>query len=288
MRNLKSSIALFFVIPVSAQTGPWNISSSSVAVVAAESVFVYRGAPAGLKADAAGSSTSDVIVVKAEEKDGAWSWSLLPLSTGPISFTARYLAADGSFITAPSVSFAVTSTGLADEEDISDIKEPLKARPALWPWLLAAVLGSLAWYGWRRWKNRRLAPDGTPIPTEPALPPEIVAERAIAELRGSGLWETDQIAYYARLTDILRQYLESRYGQPVTAMTSVEVERLVKARAQSLQTGGAVRELLSRADLVKFAKAQPGAKEGPEDADLALAVIKATTPRDLASQEKPR
>lgn len=286
MRNLKSSIALFFVIPVSAQTVSWQISVSSVAVVAAESLAVYRGAPAGLSADAVGSSTNDVIVVKAEEKDGVWSWSLLPISTGPLSFTARFKAADGSDITAPSVSFAVTSTGLADEEDISDIKAPMSARPALWPWFLAAVLGAAAWYGWHRWKNRRLAPDGTPLNQEPPLAPEIVAERAIAELRGSGLWETDQIAYYARLTDILRQYLESRYGQSVTAMTSVEVERLVKSRAQSLQTGGKVRELLARADLVKFAKAKPGAEEGPEDADLALAVIKATTPRDLAEKKR--
>ena len=40
----------------------------------------------------------------------------------------------------------------------------------------------------------------------------------------------------------------------------------------------AVRELLSRADLVKFARARPAADEGPRDAGLALAVIQATTP----------
>ncbi len=287
MKSLMSPLALFFVIPVFAQTGSWNISSSSVAVVAAESVAVYRGAPGTLTPDIASSSTNDVIVVNAEEKDGAWSWSLLPLSTGTVSFTAKFKAADGSQVTAPAISFTVTSTGLADEEDISDIKAPLSARPALWPWLLSAALGAAAYYVYERWRNRPV-PDGAPIPAEPALPPEIVAERAIAELRGSGLWENDQIAYYARLTDILRQYLESRYGQPVTAMTSVEVARLVKTRAQSLQTGGAVRELLSRADLVKFAKAKPGVEEGPQDADLALSVIKETTPRDLASQDKAR
>lgn len=287
MKSLMSQLALFIAIPVAAQTGSWQISLSSVAVVAAESVVVYRGAPAGLKADTVASSTNDVIVVKSEEKDGAWSWSLLPLSTGTLSFTAKYKAADGSDIAAPSISFAVTSTGLPDEEDISDIKAPMSARPAIWPWLLAFVLGAAAYWGYTRWKNRPV-PEGAPAPAEPALPPEVVAERAIAELRGSGLWETDQVGYYARLTDIVRIYLEARYGQPVTAMTSVEVERLVKERAQSLQTGGAVRELLARADLVKFAKAKPGPEEGPEDADLALSVIKATTPRDLASREGPR
>lgn len=289
MKSLMAPLALFFAIPVAAQTGSWQISLSSVAVVAAESVAVYRGAPGSLTADVVGSNTNDVIVVKAVEKDGAWEWTLLPVSTGTLAFTARYKAADGSEVLAPPVKLSVTSTGLPDEEDISDIKAPMSARPAIWPWLLAAALGALAYYAYDRWKNRPV-PEGEPVPKEPALPPEIVAERAIAELRGSGLWESDQIAYYASLTDILRIYLEARYGQPVTAMTSAEVSRLVRERAQSLQTGGAVRELLSRADLVKFAKAKPGAEEGPGDADLALSVIKATTPRDLASpsQERPR
>jgi hypothetical protein len=105
-------------------------------------------------------------------------------------------------------------------------------------------------------------------------------------LLASGLWEKSQPAYYLRLTDILRVYLEARYAKPVTAMTSVEVERLVKARAQDLQVGGAVRELLSRADLVKFARAKPGADEGARDAELARSVVKATTPREFAAPEK--
>ena len=129
-----------------------------------------------------------------------------------------------------------------------------------------------------RWQARRRAPDGTPLSVTPVLPPEEVAARAISKLRASGLWENDQAAYYLRLTEILRAYLEARYGEPVTAMTSAEVSRLVKARAQDLQIGGRVRELLTRADLVKFAKAKPGPEEGSHDADLALDLIKATTP----------
>lgn len=284
--NFLPLIFLSFVLPALAHQSQWQISASSVAVLAAESVVVYRGAPADLKADTVGANTSDIVVVAAGEKDGLWSWTVLPLSTGTQSFVARFKSPDGKAVAAPPVSFAVTDADLPNDADISDIKAPLKARPALWPWLLAAALIWAAWRGWKRWKARRLAPDGTPLASAPVLPPEEVAARAIAQLRASGLWENDQAAYYLRLTDILRAYLEARYGQPVTAMTSVEVERLVKARAQDLQIGGSVRELLSRADLVKFAKAKPGAEEGPRDADLALNLIKATTPRDYAAKEK--
>lgn len=279
-------LALLMSLPALAQQGPWQVSASSAAVLAAETVVVYRGAPAGLKADVPGSNAADAVVVGAVEKDGLWSWTVLPLSTGTVSFVANFKAPDGRAVAAPPATFAVTVARLGDDEDISDIKGPIKARPALWPWLLAAVLAWAAWRGWRRWKASRLKPDGTPADAAPILPPEEIAARAIAELRASGLWESDQAAYYLRLTDILRAYLEARYGEPVTAMTSVEVERLVKARAQDLQIGGGVRELLTRADLVKFAKAKPAPDEGPRDADLALGLIKATTPRDYAAKEK--
>ncbi|MEK7233068.1 MAG: hypothetical protein AAB268_04590 [Elusimicrobiota bacterium] len=279
-------IYLSFVFPAFAQPGSWQVSSSSVAVLAEEASVVYRGGPSGLKADIDGSNTSDVVVVAAVEKDGLWSWTLLPLSTGALSFVARFQSPDGKAVAAPPVSFAVGEAALARDTDISDIKGPIKGRPALWPWLSAAVLAWAAWAGWKRWKARRLTPDGTPLPETPALPPEEVAALAIAALRACGLWENDQAAYYLRLTDILRAYLEARYDKPVTAMTSVEVERLVKARARNLQIGGNVRELLTRADLVKFAKGKPGPEEGPRDADLALDLIKATTPRDYSSAEK--
>ena len=55
---------------------------------------------------------------------------------------------------------------------------------------------------------------------------------------------------------------------------------------QALQLGGDVRELLSRADLVKFAKAKPAPDEGSRDADLALGLIRATTPREYPPAEK--
>ncbi len=277
-------LIFFTCAPAFAEQSQWQVSASSVAVVAAESVVVYRGAPAGSNADTVGSNTGDIVVVDAVEKDGQWTWTLLPLSTGTLSFSARFASPDGASVMAPPATFAVAVAPLPDGEDISDIKEPMKARMALWPFLLAAALLCAAWRGWKWWKARRLAPDEASHRSV-SIPPEEIAALAIAELRSSGLWENDQAAYYLRLTDILRAYLEARYGRPVTAMTSVEVERLVKARAQDLQIGGSVRELLTRADLVKFAKAKPGPDEGPRDADLALGLIKATTPRVYAAKE---
>ena len=279
---------LMFAVSAFAQQGSWQISSSSVAVLAAETEVVYRGAPPGLKADPSASMTGDFAVVKAEEKDGAWIWTILPLSTGTVSFTARYQTADGKALEATPVPLHIGEIKLPADAEILDIKPPLKAWPALWPWLLAAALGYAAWRAWKRWKGRPLGPEGNPLALAPSLPPEAIAAEAIATLLASGLWESDQAAYYLRLTEILRIYLEARYNKPVTAMTSVEVARLVKTRAHDLRVGGSVRELLNRADLVKFARAKSAPEEGRRDAALALDVIKSTTPQDLAAPKEAR
>ncbi len=281
-------LLLAMSMPTLAQQGQWQISYSSVAVLAAETEVVYRGAPSKLKADPTASTTENVAVVKAEEHDGAWTWTILPMSTGTISFTARYKTADGKDLEAASVALLVKETKLPDGAEILDIKPPLKAWPALWPWILAAALGYAAWRAWKHWKQRPLGPDGKPIQLEPPLPPETIAAEAVTALLASGLWESDQAAYYLRLTEILRVYLEARYNQPVTAMTSVEVARLVKMHAHDLRVGGSVRELLNRADLVKFARAMSAPDEGRRDAELALSVIKDTTPRDPAHPKEPR
>jgi hypothetical protein len=79
--------------------------------------------------------------------------------------------------------------------------------------------------------------------------------------------------------------LEARYGEPATAMTSVEVARLVKAHEPDLRAAATAREVLSRADLVKFARSKPDAAEGPDDVGRVRALVHATTPsfHDAAS-----
>lgn len=65
--------------------------------------------------------------------------------------------------------------------------------------------------------------------------------------------QEDQKAYYTKLTDTLRKYIEERYGFNAMEMTSSEIiERLT-----AVQDAGAMEELrvlFNTADLVKFAK----------------------------------
>lgn len=214
-------------------------------------------------------STTDYAVLKAEPKDGKFNVTVLPLNTGRLSIAGTDLE--------------VSLPKLADDVDVQDIKPPLKAWPAMWPWALLALLGAAAYYGWKEYARRQgILP---PAPAEPPIPLEFRVERKLKELEDSGLWASgEHAAYYLRLTEILRGYLEERWGVPATAMTSSEVAKLVKARA-TLAVAAQVRTLLERADLVKFARQKPGANEGPADLEEVRRFVFATSPKDLAPAE---
>jgi hypothetical protein len=268
----------------------WSVSGDTAAVLGEEARVVYRATvPPGtaLKPDALASGTSDFAVVKAEsEKDGSWAWTILPLNAGRLAFTAHWTAG-GEAAEAPAVQLFVREPDLPSDADIADIKAPASARPALWPWLLAAALGALAWEGWRRWKARAAANGAFPPAAPPPVSPETAAEEALAELARAGLWERgEHAAFYLRLGEIVRAYLEARYGENATAMTSAELARLLRRRERELRASALVRELFERGDLVKFARVPPGAQDGPKDAALALELVRATTPRPAPEEAR--
>jgi hypothetical protein len=161
------------------------------------------------------------------------------------------------------------------EADIRPIKGPLDV-PARWRWgrvaaafavLAAAVAGALVW--WRR----RSRPVDAVAPYVPDLPPEVVALRALKALEADSLPARGLLKeHYSRLTLILRRYLEHRFRVPAVESTTDEIRRSL-GPGVTLDAAGkaALLDLFEEADLVKFAKLEPG----PPAAEDALARGKA-------------
>ena len=145
---------------------------------------------------------------------------------------------------------------------IFDIKGPYKAplTPGeVLPWVLLALLaGGIAWLVIRLIK--RLKKPGeeikAPVITEPA---HVIAFRELENLRDEQLWQKGEIKkYHTRLTGILRQYLENRFGVFSLELTTSEtLDALVRTGFKKDRSYNLLKSVLNSADLVKFAKYVP-------------------------------
>ena len=93
-------------------------------------------------------------------------------------------------------------------------------------------------------------------PTEPA---HVIALRELDKLKSEKLWQKEQVKlYYSRLTEILRIYLENRYGILAMEQTSSEtLHALLEVGFNDNNLYDKLKEVFNLADMAKFAKAKP-------------------------------
>jgi hypothetical protein len=172
---------------------------------------------------------------------------------------------------------------LAKEPEAADVRDiqPPEAVPIDWrPYQvgagLLAVLGALGWgfWWWRRGRQRQaVAP--------PPRPPHEIAYEALLALKRQGLIERGEFkSYYSALSDIVRAYLEGRFGLRAPEMTTEEF-LLATARAGQLdrQHRQLLGDFMAESDLVKFAKHVPTLADAERGIAAAERFIGETIPR---------
>lgn len=145
----------------------------------------------------------------------------------------------------------------ADLPDIKDIKPPLALPVDRRPYYAAAFLAALFVAAWLvvRYSSRRTRRR----PFVPPPPPHVVATAAFAALRARKLPERGAFKeFYSSLSDIVRTYMEGRFGLRAPEMTT---EEFLVATAKDFQLAVPHRKLLgdflAESDLVKFARHRP-------------------------------
>ena len=188
---------------------------------------------------------------------------------------------EATILATEAVPVAVESVGRDEGGDIRDIKGPLAipfAVVTLLPWLAAAlaIAAAAAWL-YRRYR-RRSRPQAL-VPTLPPRPAHEVAREALDALEAAGLLERGEIkTYHIRLSDILRVYVEGRFGVDAMEMTTGEVLDGLNRTDADRGAVADVRRALDRCDLVKFAKLRPAISECRELLPLARRVVDVTAP----------
>ena len=178
--------------------------------------------------------------------------------------------------------FEIDSTDMA----ITDIKGIYRA-PIWWWGILRWVLLSIAiagvgvggYYLITYLRRRTGNINETMTPIEPLRPADEVALEKLDIIREQKIWQTGQIKeYHTQLTDVVREYIARRFDVSSTEQTSDETLRAMRPLLNNQkELYEQLRQMLTLADLVKFAKWSATPDENELSLRSAYAFVKETT-----------
>lgn len=146
-----------------------------------------------------------------------------------------------------------------------------------WVILLALCLLGGGLWGWQRFKK-----EGSILPKKADLPPYEVAIRSLKALKAKKLWEMGhEKAYYTELTEILRKYLEARFGIRAMEMTSSEIMSQLADMNNYDIPRDKMRDILDMADFVKFAMVRPLPDDNTALYNNAVEFVESTRPQTV-------
>ena len=179
--------------------------------------------------------------------------------------------------------FEMDSTDMA----ITDIKGIYKA-PIWWWGILRWVLLALAiagigvggYYLITYLQSRARKSEDEVLPAEPLRPAEEVALEKLDAIREQKIWQTGQVKeYHTQLTDVVREYIDRRFEVSSVEQTSDETLRAMRGLlSDKKELYESLREMLTLADLVKFAKWTATPDENEKSLRSAYIFVKETTP----------
>lgn len=124
---------------------------------------------------------------------------------------------------------------------------------------------------------------------EPPIPAHIVAITALEALQNQKLWQNNKHKeYYSALSDILRTYIDGRFGVGAMEMTSDEIIEAVKTLDLPTKSAMDLVYVLRNADLVKFAKASFDAAENESAYSKVYYFVEETKPVEEVDDEQSK
>ena len=200
-------------------------------------------------------------------------------------FIVQVKSSDGVIDSAQSNPIPVEIRGVEVDtsQTIKDLKPPMTVpmsleEIAVYLGVLIA-LGGLGYALYYYIQKRKLKAGEIREVAKPNIPPHVLALMQLEELEAKRLWQAGDIkGYYTSATEIVRRYFEARYNIMALEMTTGEVmAQLEKFRIEK-RIFSQIEEMLTGADLVKFAKHQPVAAENEQIIVSARAIVEQTKP----------
>lgn len=206
-----------------------------------------------------------------------------------------YVTSQGDTVKSEKVSLNVLPVEVGEDENIYDYADVAPAEDEKltdkipdsiydnWIWILV-VLILLAILIWLFVEFKRT---GYFIKPKRQKTPYEIAVEQLRKLKKRKLWQAGKSKdYYTELTDILRRYLQQRFGINAMEMTSAEILEALDKHPETTGKGASLRDLLNTSDFVKFAKVQPEDETNEDSFKATAKFVETTKPVEPKGGEK--
>lgn len=187
------------------------------------------------------------------------------------------------------VNFTVHRVIVSQEEDIKDIKPPVRI-PLNW-WMIALwiliglILIALLVYLYKKYFKKKPVVQSVQ-PKKIKIPAHAEALAELDKLDSEKLWQKGFVKdYHSRITEIIREYFEKRFDMPALEMTTSESLHDLAKHPEATNVLNITEKFLNNADLVKFAKYQPLAIVNEEMMTQAKEIVHITIPKKQIANE---
>ena len=153
-----------------------------------------------------------------------------------------------------------------------------------WAWLAGLLLLAFGLYAYFKWYKKGINPLK---PVKKRLPPYEEAMQALSNLKSRNLWQNGQEKeYYTALTDILRVYIDRRFGINAVEMTSTQIMDKIRQNEDAHIAKEQLNNVLEIADFVKFANMHTLADDNEIAFQRAVNFVEQTKPLPQPNEEE--
>ncbi len=212
------------------------------------------------------------------------SYTITSFDAGTYTLPAFTIGSENGVVKTNEVTLQVETVKADTTKAIYDIKQPLSVSYTWLDWLrdnwywVAGPLAAIALIiGLIIYLRKRPKPAPVVKVVEPTVPPHIIAMNKLKELRDRKLWQQEQVKeYYIELSDIVREYLEKRYIIKTHEKTTDEILAGLRHIDIADENRSKLKQILTLADLAKFAKEKPLPAENEASLDMAIDFVSLT------------
>ncbi|MDR0811610.1 MAG: BatD family protein [Paludibacter sp.] len=152
--------------------------------------------------------------------------------------------------------------------------------------LIAAIVGLFVIFVVYKLIKRKKKPEEI-VKYETRISPYDFAIQQLARIKDEKLWQQNRAKeYHTELTDVVREFIDRNYSVPSLEMTSEEIlDKLIFVNKENKPAYNTLKQILTLADLVKFAKWNPLPSENEQSLKDAYFFVEETAIKE--KEEKP-